>query len=405
MSGSLAVLVVATKSPWPPVDGGRLVLLETLRALTMAGHRAVLVAPCDPALEDPARATAVLRACCEPYLVPCATQARAVSVARALRDRTPVTIARHTRPEVAAQVARLLEGRSFDVVHAEQAQSLPQVAAARRAGVPVVVRTHNVESRLWDFSAAHRGLLLRTAFRLEARRMARWEGGVLAATDLVLALSEIDLEPLARAVAGAVEVLRVSAPFARDLPPGLPLGDGHPTVSLLASGAWLPARDAARRFAEIWWPAVRQLTPAAQLHVFGAMGSPPALDGVTWHGPPADSATAFPRGGIAVVPVRHPTGVPMKGLEAWARGLPVIASPDAARALEAEDDRELLVARDPEALARAVLRLGTEAALRDRLVSAARARLTSTHAPPVVAAQLAEAYERAAAGRAARARR
>jgi hypothetical protein len=326
-------------------------------------------------------------------------------VVGAFRDGTPVTIARHSRPEVAAQVARLLEGRSFDVVHAEQVQSLPQVAAARRAGVPVVVRTHNVESRLWDFSAAHRGFPLGTLFRLEARRMERWEATALAATDLVLALSEIDLEPLARAVAGAVEVLRIPAPFARDLPPGLPLGDGHPTVSLLVSGAWLPARDAARRFAGTWWPAVRHLTPDAWLHVFGAMGSPPTLDGVTWHGPPADSATAFPRGGIAVVPVRHPTGVPMKGLEAWARGLPVIASPDAAQALEAEEDRELLVARDPEGLAQAVLRLATEAGLRGRLVTAARARLTTRHAPPVVAAQLAEAYERAVDRRAARARR
>ena len=41
----LRVLVVATKCPWPPTDGGRLVLAETLRAVADAGAEVTLVVP------------------------------------------------------------------------------------------------------------------------------------------------------------------------------------------------------------------------------------------------------------------------------------------------------------------------------------------------------------------------
>jgi hypothetical protein len=38
----MKLLWIATKSPWPPVDGGRLLLLHTLRALAARDHQIVL---------------------------------------------------------------------------------------------------------------------------------------------------------------------------------------------------------------------------------------------------------------------------------------------------------------------------------------------------------------------------
>ena len=52
----MRILWVATKSPWPPVDGGRLLLWETLGALAAAGHDVTLVAPAPPAGLAEARA-------------------------------------------------------------------------------------------------------------------------------------------------------------------------------------------------------------------------------------------------------------------------------------------------------------------------------------------------------------
>ncbi|HEX5759641.1 MAG TPA: hypothetical protein VF121_10635, partial [Thermoanaerobaculia bacterium] len=61
--------MIATKAPWPPVDGGRRLLWNTLEGLAAEGVRAALVAPVDPARFDLAAVAAALAPVCEPHLV------------------------------------------------------------------------------------------------------------------------------------------------------------------------------------------------------------------------------------------------------------------------------------------------------------------------------------------------
>ena len=84
----------------------------------------------------------------------------------------------------------------------------------------------------------------------------------------------------------------------------------------------------------------------------------------------------------------------MKGREAWARGVPVVASPEAAASLAAEDGRQLLVAEDPAALARALSRLADDPALATSLVAGGRSLLAERHDPARVAQRLLELYAR-----------
>jgi len=95
--------------------------------------------------------------------------------------------------------------------------------------------------------------------------------------------------------------------------------------------------------------------------------------------------------------LRVASGVRMKVLEAWARGIPVVATPAAAAGLECADGCELLLADDADGFARALDRLRSEPALRERLVAAGRAALAARHAPASVATELAAAYAMAAA--------
>jgi glycosyltransferase involved in cell wall biosynthesis len=82
----------------------------------------------------------------------------------------------------------------------------------------------------------------------------------------------------------------------------------------------------------------------------------------------------------------------MKILEAWARGVPVVATPEAVAGLEAVHGREVLVGQDGAELAAAIARLHREPTLARALVEAGRRTLVARHAPAAVAAALAAVY-------------
>ena len=85
----------------------------------------------------------------------------------------------------------------------------------------------------------------------------------------------------------------------------------------------------------------------------------------------------------------------IKILEAWARGVPVVATPAALAGLEAEDGREALVARDASEFARAIMRLHREPGLAAALVEEGRQARRERHEPGVVAGGLVAAYQEA----------
>lgn len=387
----MKILLVATKPPWPPVDGGRVLMCETIAALAARGHRVTVVAPrfaSVPATGAESGAADEIR------LVGGRSMPFALAFLRALFSGSPTSVTRHSRPPVRREVECLLARESFDLVHAEQIQALPQAAPAFSRAMPVVVRAQNVESDLWA-AIARRGGPLAPFARREARRLAAWEGRVVVRAAATVALTALDAGRLVELSRGGGRVTMVRAPF----PPRLPSGErelpGEPAVVLLGSGGWPPNRDAALWFTDAIWPTVRAALPHARLHLFGQPSRRHLADGVLRRRAPADSRDVFPPGAILVVPLRIASGVRIKILEAWARGIPVVATPQAAAGLEVEDGRELLLASDAAAFTAALRRLADEPGLAARLTAAGRALLAERHDPNRIAQELEEVYVRA----------
>src|SRR3954467_5153192 len=130
---SLNILAVATKAPWPALDGGRFLLLNTLQALAAAGCRLTLVAPVDPARFDLAEVARQLSGFCSPALVPAAplppfatllpsggapAAPRPPPAPRPRRRGPPLPLPRHALPAVRREVEHRLAAERFDVVHA-----------------------------------------------------------------------------------------------------------------------------------------------------------------------------------------------------------------------------------------------------------------------------------------------
>lgn len=383
----MRLLVVSTKAPWPPADGGRLLLWLTLEGLAARGVEPVVVAPAPADPGERREAEANLARLGRARLVAARPRSWPLALLAAARGGSPATVARHALPAVGRAVREELARSRPALLWAQPLQALanlPPEAAAR-----VVFRPENVESDLWAQLARQRaGSALAPLLRREARRLARAEREAVARAALTLALSPEDAAGLAELAAGAGRVELLPPPFPAELPMGIAALPGAPALVAFGSPAWGPNRDALAWLRKSIWPAVRALLPGARLHLF--TGGDGGGEGIEVHPRPAESAEAFAPGSILLLPLRAASGVRVRLLEAWARGVPVVATPAAARGLAAEEGRELLLGATPAEIASAVARLAAEPGLAARLVAGGRARLAARHDPAALAARLAD---------------
>jgi glycosyl transferase family 1/glycosyl transferase family 4 len=390
----MKILFVATKPPWPTVDGGRLLLWHTLAALAERGADLTLVAPADRDL-DAENAAAKLNSICRTFLrsrsEPTRLKNFAFDLFPGVLRGIPVSIIRHRVASVSNQVRDLLSREAFDLVHAEQVQAIANCSATENARVPVVLRAQNVESDLWRMLALHRpafSLILKR----EARLLSEWEAGVVRRSQATIAITTNDAARLAALTGCAARVHHIPAPFP-DLPPSVSTLPGSPPLVLFGNSGWIPNRDGARWFISEIWPAVVARSPSAVLHVFASIAAK-SSPGLVMHQPPAESAEVFAPSSILVVPLRIASGVRIKILEAWARGIPVVATPEAAAGLDAIDGAELIVARGGDGFASAIAKLAVDADLRGKIIDRARTKLRASHDPATVARRLHDLYER-----------
>lgn len=406
----MRLLWIATKSPWPPIDGGRRLLLSELEALAAAGVALTLVAPCPGPDARRAEARRRLSPICRPVLLPVGPRSWPVALALAAGRGLPATVARHTHAAVRLEAARIVVGEAPDAVVAQPLQAWIAAATAVRrrlapagtsaAPVPLLLRAENVESELWAARAASESGWRAALFRREARRLARFEAAAVRDSRATLALSPEDAAGLAALLGGGapgtsdsargetqrVHVLRPA--FPATLPAGEALA-GSPPIVLFGSAGWGPNREAERWFLTEVWPRIRALSPAAVLHRFAADArSEAAGEGVVDHPAPRESAEAFASGAVLVLPLRSGSGVRVRLLEAWARGVAVVGTAAAVRGLAGVDGRDWLLAADADGFAEAIRRLREAPELAERLIAGGRQRLGSDHDPSAMAAAL-----------------
>lgn len=386
----MKILVVATKPPLPASDGGRLVLWQTLQALAARGHALHLLAPLEAPLAQHAQQS--LARVCATQWVAVRRRSWLAAAAAGWRNGSALSLARHRHAALGAAVADVIDRWQPDVVHAEQLQAAANCSAAFARGTPLLLRMQNVESALWQ-QTAQSGWPLRVLQR-EAARLRADEAGLLRQAHQIVALTPPDAAALRGIAPDRAAAIDALAPA---FPDQLPAGEGiagEAAVAVAGSAGWWPNRQGLRWFLDRVMPLLPvECTPC--VHVFG--GQARGTD-VVAHAAPADSADAFPAGAIAAVPLLTGSGIRMRILEAWARGLPVVATTVAATGLAVASRCELLIADTPMQFADALQELRADAALRARLVAGGRDYLQRHHAPAHCAAALERAYARAIGG-------
>jgi glycosyltransferase involved in cell wall biosynthesis len=416
----MTVLVVTDEYPWPPRTGYRQRVDRVLRTLAAEHDVDLLTVVADQRPREAAPGDLRLR---RHWTVVAGgpTTSRLRRRVRWLLGGVPRTLGRREWDWAAAR--RVLEDAgeaAYDVVWFSHAHTW--LALADSVPGPHVVDLDNLDSQLlrhrrrmlWRSRPAGwrgraRALAQVAADTLDIRRWRRIEGDVVERAASVVVCSALDRERLA--APNVCVVPNAYEPTATGGAPD-PRADevvrGAPVLLMVGLLTYEPNRDAAAFFAGDVLPRVRASLPPAEFRVVGRydleenVAALRGLPGVSVAGEVPDLTVELRRAAVVVVPIRFGGGTRIKILEAFAHGLPVVTTTVGAEGLEVEDGRHVLVADDPEDLARACLRLLDDPDVRSRLVAEGRAlwqaRYRSSAVGPAILAAVHEAAVDQAAG-------
>ena len=310
----------------------------------------------------------------------------------------PPLVARFYTPRFAAALRELLRSSSFDLVQVESPFLLPYVPVIRASSdAPVVLRSLNVEFRIWEQLAEHEtNTLRRLALRAIARSLRRYEVAHLDTCDALVPITEED--------AREFRALGCSRPI-HVLPGGVETGGVHAedagseSAGFLGSLDYRPNQEAALWIAEELRPRLAILAPGVDLRIGGSNAPRWLRTRLAAAGLPLteniDDAAAFLRPlGAVIAPLLSGGGMRIKILEAMALGKPVVATTLAAAGIDVRHGRDILLADDVESFARELAALLIDP-LRARAIGEAGRTLVETrYASDALARDLLAFYEK-----------
>lgn len=389
----MKILLAVSRYPWPSRRGDQLRAAQFVELLAPE-HELTLLAP-----EPPAGAPRPPVACRLELYRRAPGLRRGVAVARALVTGGPLQNGLFDHPDLAARLRKLAPRADLVILQlVRMASYLDELGET-----PVAVDLIDSLSLNMERRALYDAPWLGPALRLEARRLAKAERRLLAAARGGLVVCERDRrsllgEPPSSLVAERLAVLPLAFPLrAGEEPvvplPGEPTADGGDVLVMTGNLGYFPAVEGFGWWLRRVWPELHRRRP--QLRVVLAGARPAAslrrlarAPGVELLDSPPDLATVLAGARVALAPLRCGSGQPLKILEAWQAGVPVVASPWAAAGTAARDGEDLVVAGEPAEWVAAVERLLDEPALARCLVLSARRRLAADYGRDTVGAGL-----------------
>lgn len=372
---SLNVLVVDRSPPIGLTQGNALIGQHIFPRLASRGHRLTLVSPSAPERLETAlpelRGTFV-----DAHLLPRSSQIDAVT--GFFGARTGID---HGLAGIGHAVSELTSINRFDVVHVRQ---LPMAPSARGAG-PVGRLLELVDSETLGTRrsiAGSRWHSLRRLARGAAAALA--ERSAMQEYDIVTTVAEPDAAVLRELAPEArIEIIPngVDTDF---FTPAAPSRDGSADLVFVGAMSYPPNIAAIRHFIQGAWQVVRASRPDARLHIVGRDPTTEVrefalLPGIEVTGKVDDVRPFLWKSSVFVCPMISGSGVKNKLLEAMATGCAVVATRLSVEGLDVADQQELLIADSDEDLAKAVLRLLSDARLRVALAHRARLRMEASH--------------------------
>jgi len=385
------ILFLTQIIPYPPDAGPRVKTWHVLRYLAGQGHNVTLASFIRP--EEEQHVSKVEEVCDQVFTVPI-HRSRIADIGYWLKSNftgRPFLIERDDLKEMRDLVIHLVQSKQIDVIHADQL-SMAQFAFKpdEIPSWPVTIfDAHNAVWTIVKRTQESATLPLKPVLALEAKRINRHEGQILAQLDYTLTVSEIDKEALLHTQVNGKQHLAEKIkviPIAVDTQAIQPAQRNEQSKNILTMGTlhYPPNADGIRWFAKEIFPQIKKKLPNASLTIIGK--NPPAnLKQLAADNPGSIKVTGYvpdlnpymDQAAIMVVPVRVGGGMRVRILEGFARAMPMVTTTVGLEGIDAQAGADILVEDTDADFANAVIELLNNSKLQNQLAENGR-RLAET---------------------------
>lgn len=392
-------LLISPEFPYPPTSGGTQRTVHILHALAKSYQLDLLTFAEQPPPEDE---QALEQLCAQIWVVPLPHHAKRLApflwrnIRRAVRGLNPL-IDRFSHASVRQAVDQWLQRHRYDLVmieHSWIAHYIRQIRLHHPQGTFAVLDAHNVESELWrQYYEKPAAWWHKPALYRYWRSARRYEESYLNHYDLVLAVSPPDAQRIAQlAPDTTVAVIPNGVDLMTDdVRPAL--GNRASVVGFIGSLEYPPNYIGLRWFLTTVWPLIKARIYDVHLLIIGR-GDPGQLarlcrtdEQIRLVGYVPDLAPYWSRLAVMIVPLWHGSGTRIKILEAWAHGVPVVATSRGAEGLAYTHLENIWIADQAADFATAVVYLLSDRAAGERLTRSAW-QLVQQYAWPAIEEQL-----------------
>lgn len=360
----LNILLICPWLPWPPFDGARIRIFETLKHLA-AEHQVTLLANTQ-GLDERQNIEAISGMCrrIEVEYMDASKLHQFRRMTSGVFSGSSFIQSFHFNKRLAQRIHSLTSREKFDIVQVELSFLARYADAVSSAGgARTVLSTHNIETQRFQRELQLSGWDARhLVLQADAWLFPHWEDRAIRKFDGALAVSEPDRAWISEhAPRCSVELVPngVDVDFFR---PNRNADSREQCIVFTGLMDYPPNVDAVCWFVSEIFPAIRKAHPDLRFQIVGArpterVRSLARIDGVEVTGevpdirPFVDGAAAF------VVPLRSGGGTRLKILQAMSMACPVVSTAVGAEGLQVENDLNILFAENDDQFAGQVGRL------------------------------------------------
>ena len=377
------ILLVCHRFPYPPNRGGKIRPFHMIRHLSRK-HR-VVVATLAHSQEELQQGAGLFDYCSEVLAEVVPGPVRWMHAVSALPTPVPSSAHYFRSAKLYRSIQELQSRIAIDavIVHcAFMAGYVQNVQAPFR-----MMDFGDLDSWKWSDYARHCAFPLSAGYALESLKLQRVERKLASEFDHCTVTAQGELESykeLGASTPCSVIPNGVDAEYFR-MPEHR--AQNSRTIVFLGRMDYFPNVSGILNFVKDVFPLVRQRAPDVHLRIVGSNPLPKIsalekLGGISVTGFVPDVRPHVEDAAVAIAPLAIARGTQNKVLECMAMGIPVVASPQAAKGVQAVPGRHLLVGGNPEEFADRIIDLLGNAELRMKIAEEGRRQVMSVHSWP-----------------------